>query len=116
MEMELHYYQSVAGRQPFVEWMEGLKDARSRAKIEIRLARVVAGNFGDVKSVGDGVMELRIDWGPGYRIYFARVGRTVILLLGGGDKSSQAEDIQRAKIRFKDFKNRAEKENAGVRA
>lgn len=106
MEMELRYYKTATGRRPFVEWFECLKDPRARAKIDVRLARVVAGNFGDAKSVGDGVMEMRIDWGRGYRVYVARVGSVVVLLLCGGDKGSQSEDIERAKNYFKDFKAR----------
>jgi putative addiction module killer protein len=67
----------------------------------------MGGNLGDVRSVGQGVMEMRIDWGPGYRVYFARTGRLVILLLCGGDKRSQAKDIERAKTYFEDFKTRS---------
>lgn len=104
--MELRYYQTVAGAQPFVEWIERLGDARARARIQARLARVAAGNFGDAQPVGEGVMELRVDWGPGYRVYFARVGQIVVLLLCGGDKRTQRKDIDRAKAYFDDFKAR----------
>ena len=84
MNMELHYYQGPAGEQPFVEWLQGLNDKQARARIEARLARVAVGNFGDVEPMGEGVMELRIDWGPGYRVYFARLGQVIVLLLCGG--------------------------------
>lgn len=107
--MELRYYQSSAGEQPFVAWLQALKDRQARTRIQARLARVAVGNFGDVEPVGDGVLELRIDWGPGYRVYFARVGDVVVLLLCGGDKRTQQKDIQRAKAYFEDFKARSAK-------
>jgi putative addiction module killer protein len=88
MAIELRYYQTVAGEQPFVEWLQGLKDRQARTRIEARIARVAVGNFGDTGRVGDGVLELRIDWGPGYRVYLARRGQVVVLLLCGGDKSA----------------------------
>lgn len=81
----------------FRAWLTRLKDRVARATILRRIDRVASGNFGDVKPVGDGVSELRIDHGPGYRVYFARRGETVIVLLCAGDKSSQAKDILRAK-------------------
>jgi putative addiction module killer protein len=68
----IYYYQAADGRRPFVEWLEALADRQARARIEARLARVASGNLGDVEPVGDGVAELRIDWGPGYRVYFAQ--------------------------------------------
>ena len=108
--MELHYYQTASGDRPFVEWLEGLKDRQARARIEARLARVAVGNLGDVESVGEGVLELRIDWGPGYRAYFARVGQVIVLLLCGGDKRTQQRDIDRAKSYFEDYKTRTAQE------
>src|SRR2546426_12574550 len=107
--MELRYYQTAAGGRPFVEWLEGLKDRQARTRIEARLARVAVGNLGDVEPVGEGVMELRIDWGPGYRVYFSRVGQTIILLLCAGDKRTQQKDIHRAKGYFEDYKARSAK-------
>jgi len=74
-----------------------LRDSRARARIDIRIRRVALGNFGDFKSVGSGVSELKIDYGPGYRIYFTLVGKEVIVLLAGGDKSTQQNDIRKAK-------------------
>lgn len=103
---ELRYYQTAAGGQPFVEWLEHLNDRQARARIEARLARVAAGNFGDVESVGEGVSELRIDWGPGYRVYFSQLGQVIVLLLCGGDKRTQQKDIRRAKAYFEDYKAR----------
>ena len=80
----------------FVRWLDSLADLRGRAKILSRLDRVADGNMGDAKPVGKGVSELRIRFGPGYRVYYAKRGNTVIILLLGGDKSSQEKDIQRA--------------------
>jgi putative addiction module killer protein len=105
----LCYYQTATGERPFVDWLAGLTDMQARARIEARLARVAAGNPGDVESVGEGVMELRIDWGPGYRVYFSRLGRVIVLLLCGGDKRTQQRDIDRAKAYFKDYKARSAK-------
>ncbi len=114
--MELRYYQTAAGERPFVEWLEDLNDRQARTRIEARLARVAVGNFGDVEPVGEGVMELRIDWGPGYRVYFARVGQVIVLLLCGGDKRTQQRDINRAKEYFEDYKARtAQKKPRGRR-
>jgi putative addiction module killer protein len=106
---ELYYYQTSAGERPFVDWLAGLSDRQARARIEARLARVASGNLGDVESVGEGVMELRIDWGPGYRVYCSRLGRTIILLLCGVDKRTQQKDIDRAKDYFKDYHARSAK-------
>ena len=80
----------------FVRWLDGLRDVRARARVLVRLERVVAGNFGDSKPVGQGVSELRIDYGPGYRVYFTRQGQWIVILLVGGDKSGQAADIKTA--------------------
>ncbi len=77
-------------------WLAGLKDARARARIAIRIDRLAHGNAGDGKSVGAGISELRIDCGPGYRVYFMQRGQAVVVLLNGGDKRSQASDIRRA--------------------
>lgn len=81
----------------FDDWLKGLRDIQAKAKILARLKRVELGNLGDAKSVGDGVHEMRIDCGPGYMIYFVRLKGIIILLLVGGDKSTQAKDIKKAK-------------------
>ncbi len=78
------------------EWFETLKDKRAKARIDVRIRRVSLGNFGDVKPVGKGVSELRIDYGSGYRVYFIQRGNILVILLCGGDKSTQDKDIQRA--------------------
>ena len=80
----------------FARWVDGLKDVRARARVLARIERLAGGNPGDVRPVGEGVSELRIDYGPGYRVYFKRVGRELIVLLAGGDKTSQAKDIKTA--------------------
>jgi len=91
------------GEVPFDAWLESLRDLKLQAAVAARLARVRVGNLGDHKSVGAGVFELRIAKGPGLRVYFGRRGRTVIVLVGGGDKSTQARDIQRAKQLWEAF-------------
>ncbi|MBI5142964.1 MAG: type II toxin-antitoxin system RelE/ParE family toxin [Nitrospirae bacterium] len=80
----------------FVQWLDGLRDIRARARIQVRIERLAAGNVGDAKPVGEGVSELRIDYGPGYRVYFTKRGCEVVFLLAGGDKSSQTADIKTA--------------------
>ena len=100
--IEIRHYQSANGEQPFIDWLQGLRDRQARTRIQARLARVAVGNLGDVEPVGEGVMELRIDWGPGYRVYFARLGQVIVLLLLGGDKKTPQKDIKRANAYFED--------------
>ena len=80
----------------YVQWLDELRDIRARARIQVCVERLAAGNAGDVRPVGEGVSELRIDYGPGYRVYFTKRGRNVVILLAGGDKSLQAADIKTA--------------------
>jgi len=82
--------------EAFVKWLDGLRDIQARSRVLVRIERLATGNPGDVKPVGEGVSELRIDYGPGYRVYFVKQGQTVIVLLAGGDKSTQATDIRTA--------------------
>jgi putative addiction module killer protein len=96
-------YVTVQGRAPFTEWLHRIEDARSRAVIRARLNRIRLENFGDCRSVGDGVHEFRIDYGPGYRIYFGRLGAKMILLLCAGTKRGQQKDIERAKLYWKAY-------------
>ena len=78
----------------FAKWIDGFHDMRARARILVRIERLAAGNPGDVKAVGEGVSELRINYGPGYRVYYKKHGRKVVILLAGGDKRTQAKDIK----------------------
>jgi putative addiction module killer protein len=80
----------------FARWLDGLRDIRARARVQVRIERLAAGNPGDVQPVGDGVSEMRIDYGPGYRVYFKRIGREIVILLAGGDKRTQSADIKTA--------------------
>jgi putative addiction module killer protein len=80
----------------FANWLDGLRDLRARAKVQVRIERLATGNPGDVQPIGEGVSELRIDYGPGYRVYFKRIGSEVVILLAGGDKRTQAADIKTA--------------------
>ena len=80
----------------FAKWLDGLNDIRARARVLVRIERLAAGNPGDVKPVGEGVSELRIDYGPGYRVYYKKQGQKVVILLAGGDKNTQAKDIKTA--------------------
>lgn len=104
--VELREYVDPSGKNIIREWLRNTRDIRARAKIATRLGRLVAGNFGDCKSLGGGIFEVRIDWGPGYRVYYARVGAACILLLCGGDKRKQPSDIQRAERYLADYKSR----------
>ena len=103
---ELVAYRTREGRTPFNEWLDELDDQNVVARVLARLARVRRGNLGDCKSVGEGVSELRVDYGPGYRVYFAQKGQTLVILLCGGDKRRQEKDIQRAKQYWHDYKQR----------
>ncbi|CDO38849.1 MULTISPECIES: type II toxin-antitoxin system RelE/ParE family toxin [Novosphingobium] len=86
----------------FIDWLTALRDVQARARIAKRIDRIAQGNFGDAKSVGDGVSELRFTFGPGYRVYYTRRGDVVVILLCGGDKGSQERDIDRAKAMAKE--------------
>ncbi len=102
----IEYYLTEKGEKPFKEWLDGLKDIRARQKVRVRLDRVRLGSLGRNRSVGEGVFELKIDYGPGYRVYYGLEERAVILLLLGGGKSSQGEDIVLAREYWKDHKRR----------
>jgi putative addiction module killer protein len=104
--MELLRYQREDGSEPFTKWLTGLRDKAAEARIRVRLLRVEAGNFGDCEPVGNGVTELRIHVGAGYRVYFGRHGKSLVILLCGGDKGSQAADIKRAKTLWAEWKKR----------
>jgi putative addiction module killer protein len=82
--------------ETFTQWLDALRDVRARARVQVRVERLAAGNAGDVEPVGEGVSELRIDYGPGYRVYFKKQGRELVILLAGGDKRTQSADIKTA--------------------
>ena len=105
--IEIRRYQAENKSEPITKWLSDLRDKRMRAHMEVRFSRLAAGNFGDCKSLRDGVFELRIDKGPGYRVYYGMIGKTIVLLLCGGDKGNQDTDIQRAVDYLKDFKRRS---------
>ena len=100
----LQIFRTKNGSQPFTEWIEELRDQRAKQKIMARLARVRSGNFGNVNTVGEGVHELKIDFGPGYRVYFGQHGTEIVILLCGGDKKTQDTDIKKAKVYWDEFK------------
>lgn len=109
MKVEIREYVDDAGRSPFGRWFDGL-DATAAAKVTTALARVEQGNFSQVKGVGAGVFEYRIDFGPGYRVYFGKDGDTLVILVGGGTKKHQSQDIALAQERWGDYKQRKTKE------
>ena len=101
---KIQVHQTQNGREPFSQWLISLRDTKSQTRIRKRLDQIEGGNFGDCESVGGGVFEMRLHFGAGYRIYFGGISNTVVLLLCGGDKSSQARDIERAKTYWLEYK------------
>ena len=99
-------YVTRAGQVPVEDWIQGLRDVRARARIRVRIDRLSLGNAGDARSVGRGVWELRIDYGPGYRVYYAQSGRNILLLLCGGDKTTQVVDSRMAHAYWTDYQQR----------
>ncbi len=106
--LEIRHYLTPEGKDIFLEWLLSLRDTKARIAIDRRINRIELGNFGDHKFCRDGVWELRIDFGPGYRVYYAIAGSEVVLLLSGGDKGTQTTDINRACEEWKDWQRRAE--------
>jgi putative addiction module killer protein len=104
--MEIRNYADASGKVPFLDWLYAMKDKAGQKRIIARLARVMAGNLGDCKPLRDGVMELKVDFGPGYRVYMSRQGAVLVLLLCAGDKSSQSRDIELAIEYLDDWKQR----------
>lgn len=102
----LRYYTTRNGKQPFIEWLEDLRDMTAAAQINTRVRRLTLGQMGVVELVGKGVFEMKINHGPGYRVYFSELGKEVLVLLLGGDKSSQKRDIEKAKVYWADHLER----------
>ena len=100
------HYETESGDDPFAHWLKDLRDQQAAARIAARVTRLKLGIFGDCKPLDEGVWELRINWGPGYRVYYAQTGRCVILLLIGGDKRHQSTDIQDAIRMWQDWQRR----------
>jgi len=105
--MNVQIYVTQEQKKPFSTWLLKLRDAKARAIINVRIGRLRLGNFGDCKSIGGGVSELRINFGPGYRVYFGKSGEELVLLLCGGDKDSQPSDVTKAKELWAEYKSRA---------
>jgi putative addiction module killer protein len=103
IEKEIKKLELQNGLVPFDRWFDSLHDPRMQAVVDARLARVRAGNFGDCKSVGGGVFELRMAFGPGLRVYYGLHGQKIVILIGGGDKRSQSRDIRRAQQLWQQF-------------
>lgn len=99
-------YLTESGRDPLKDWLASLADRQARARVLVRVQRMAAGNFGDCKPIAEGVWELRIDYGPGYRVYYARAGEKLLLLLAGGDKRKQQADIDTALAYWNDWNRR----------
>ena len=104
---EVEVYQTEEGRSPFSEWIRNLKDLTARSRVRTRLTRLRLGNFGDTNSLGDGLHELLIDHGPGYRVYFSRAGDRLVLLFCGGTKRTQLWDIEQARTYWRDYRRRS---------
>jgi len=107
--MEIRHYLTTSGRDPYQEWVDKLKDLTGRIAIQRRVDRVAEGNFGDHKPLQEGVHELRIDMGPGYRVYYAMESATIVLLLCGGIKRTQDADIKRATRYWRDYQQRRQR-------
>jgi putative addiction module killer protein len=108
-DVEIRHYVNPAGNDVFDDWLSQLADVRAQAKIAARINRLAAGNFGDCRSLGQGLYELRIDWGPGYRVYYSMIGKHSVLLLRGGGKRKQSSDIERAAAYIDEYKSRTGK-------
>lgn len=103
--MQIEIYKDSEGKCPFKDWLTGLKDKRAQLKVDKRLSQLELGNMGDFKSLGGGLLELRIHFGPGYRVYCFKEGQKLIILLSGGDKATQQKDIEKARIYLEDYRN-----------
>lgn len=109
MDVTVLRYRTVSGAEPFTEWLSKLDDRKACARILVRIERLALGNFGDAKVVREGIWELRLDFGPGYRVYFAREGSAAVILLCAGDKRRQDSDIERAIELWQEYKSRRDR-------
>lgn len=107
--MEVSNYITEDGKEPFAEWIKKLRDGQTRTRILKNIAKMRLGNFGDSESVGEGVSELKLDFGAGYRVYYAKHGKKVVFLLCGGDKDTQQKDIEKARDYWAEYKARMDK-------
>jgi putative addiction module killer protein len=110
MKNTINEYLDAAGKSPYADWLDQLRDAKTKAKIMMRVDKMELGLFGDAEPIGEGLSELRIHYGSGYRVYYGKEGRYLYLLLCGGDKSTQSKDIKKAKAYWKDYKQRNDDE------
>ena len=106
MTNTINEYTDANGKSPYAQWLRSLRDPRARAKVIMQVDRMELGLFGDSKPIGEGLSELRIHYGPGYRVYYGKEGQQIYLLLCGGDKSTQSKDIEQAKVYWQDHKRR----------
>ena len=104
--MEIREYVRWDGKVPFTDWLKKLRNRQASERIHIQIDRLALGNTGDYKSLGNGIHELRIHYGPGYRVYYGKTGKRIVLLLCGGNKTSQQQDIKRAKQYWQDYRRR----------
>jgi len=102
-ERNVSIYRDANGVEPFSNWFESIKDSKTKRRILQRIYRLQSGNYGDYKTLKDGVLEMRLHFGSGYRVYFAEINEEIVVLLLGGDKSSQKSDIGKAKNYWKDY-------------
>ena len=103
--MDVREYLAPNGESPFADWFDDL-DSQAAAKVTVALVRIGQGNLSNVKGVGSGVFEFRVNFGPGYRLYFGKDGETIVILLAGGTKTRQARDIENAQVRWQDYRDR----------
>jgi putative addiction module killer protein len=111
--IEVREYLEPMGGSPFADWFADL-NPKAAAKVATALTRLAAGNFSNVKGVGSGVFEYRIDFGPGYRVYFGKDGERLVIVLGGGSKKRQQHDINAAHVNWQDYKRRKKEDNYGL--
>ena len=108
--VDVYRYETADGRVPFDEWFCGIRDGKTQARIDTNIDRLSLGNFSNCAPAGEGVSELKMDFGPGFRVYFGKDGDTIVILLGGGRKDTQDADIKRARRYWREYKDAQESE------